>query len=140
MPTELNEFPGYFITKDGQVTHGQSKVDVRYTRRGAAYVRIRDKKGKGRDRSLNVLLVETFGPGSAEAAGFPEPNMKRVAVQRDLAKRPRSGKSLGKDGTGYRQKTRRCHDCRKPTNNYRCSECWAKIRGTAPGFGGIDEL
>jgi len=24
---------------------------------------------------------------------------------------------------------RRCHDCGKPTNNYRCEECWRKIRG-----------
>lgn len=23
---------------------------------------------------------------------------------------------------------RKCHDCGKPTNNYRCSACWAKIR------------
>ena len=27
--------------------------------------------------------------------------------------------------------TRRCHDCGKPTNNYRCEECWAKLRGRA---------
>ena len=24
--------------------------------------------------------------------------------------------------------TRKCHDCGKPTNNYRCQECWNKIR------------
>jgi hypothetical protein len=23
---------------------------------------------------------------------------------------------------------RRCHDCGKPCNNYRCEKCWAKIR------------
>jgi len=26
---------------------------------------------------------------------------------------------------------RKCHDCGKPTNNYRCQECWAKIRGNS---------
>jgi len=24
--------------------------------------------------------------------------------------------------------TRRCHDCGKPTFNYRCEECWRKLR------------
>jgi hypothetical protein len=23
---------------------------------------------------------------------------------------------------------RRCHDCGRPTNNYRCRECWRQIR------------
>lgn len=23
---------------------------------------------------------------------------------------------------------RRCHDCGKPTHNYRCAECWRKVR------------
>lgn len=25
---------------------------------------------------------------------------------------------------------RRCHDCGKPTHNYRCNVCWKKLRGT----------
>ena len=29
--------------------------------------------------------------------------------------------------------TRRCHDCGKPTNNYRCEECWQKIRAKRKG-------
>ena len=29
----------------------------------------------------------------------------------------------------YRKKyTRKCHDCGRPTNNYRCDKCWAKLR------------
>lgn len=24
--------------------------------------------------------------------------------------------------------TRRCHDCGRPTNNYRCVSCWRKLR------------
>lgn len=27
-----------------------------------------------------------------------------------------------------KNKKRPCHDCGKPTYNYRCSECWAKLR------------
>lgn len=29
---------------------------------------------------------------------------------------------------GMENKTRFCHDCGKPTNNYRCDECWEKFR------------
>ena len=25
--------------------------------------------------------------------------------------------------------TRKCHDCGKPTDNYRCPSCWRKLRG-----------
>lgn len=25
--------------------------------------------------------------------------------------------------------SRKCHDCGKPTNDYRCPKCWARIRG-----------
>lgn len=27
---------------------------------------------------------------------------------------------------------RKCHDCGKPTNNYRCNECWLKKQGKIP--------
>ena len=29
--------------------------------------------------------------------------------------------------------TRKCHDCGKPTNNYRCEECWRKLRERRSG-------
>ena len=32
-------------------------------------------------------------------------------------------KSIAKNSHG-----RVCHDCKKPTNNYRCSQCWDKLR------------
>lgn len=33
-----------------------------------------------------------------------------------------------RDRTTYRRK---CHDCGRPTNNFRCEECWAKIRNSS---------
>lgn len=33
---------------------------------------------------------------------------------------------------------RKCHDCGKPTNNYRCSACWEKLRSEYE-TGGIPE-
>lgn len=34
--------------------------------------------------------------------------------------------------------TRRCHDCGTPTNNYRCSRCWSKVRHGEPSMYGVD--
>lgn len=28
--------------------------------------------------------------------------------------------------TGYKKTLRKCHDCGKPTPDYRCKECWLK--------------
>ena len=28
-------------------------------------------------------------------------------------------------------KKRRCHDCGKKTDDYRCAACWAKLRGNS---------
>lgn len=33
-----------------------------------------------------------------------------------------------KYGLSVQKYTRRCHDCGKPTNNYRCDKCWQKWR------------
>lgn len=43
----------------------------------------------------------------------------------------------------YSQRTepeysRRCHDCGRPTNDYRCPKCWARLRGSVEGMSDID--
>lgn len=129
--TTITDFPDYEINRSGSVRRADgtclgSPVSPKYNTNDAEYVSLR-RDGRTRQRCINVLLVETFGPGAAQQAGYPEPDMRRVQVQRELAERPRSGKSLGRDG--YRKYTRRCHDCGKPTSNYRCEECWIRIRG-----------
>ena len=40
-------------------------------------------------------------------------------------------KRLSSKTTGYLAPKRKCHDCKRPTDNYRCPECWEKYR--APG-------
>ncbi|WP_297668962.1 hypothetical protein [uncultured Desulfovibrio sp.] len=35
---------------------------------------------------------------------------------------------------------RRCHDCGKPTNNYRCAACWQKLRGRVDGLGDVEGI
>ena len=123
----ISEFSQYEISRSGVVRKGDVEVSYRYAESGAAYVNLHNGE-RYRSRSINVLLVETFGEGAAAAAGYPEPDMKRVKMQRELANRPRSGKSLGKDARPPRH-SRKCTTCGKPTNNYRCDVCWRKIRG-----------
>lgn len=72
----------------------------------------------GRNYSVGRWLVLTFGPGAAAAAGYRERAAILGASQQE---RPRRGAA----------KKRRCHDCGKPTDNYRCNACWTKLRGFA---------
>lgn len=54
---------------------------------------------------------------------FPEPREKKVIL---------SGKAPCRQITRY---IRRCHDCGRPTTDYRCPRCWARLRsrgGYAP--------
>lgn len=51
---------------------------------------------------------------------------------------PQGKKDLPRGKASYRQITRymrRCHDCGRPTTDYRCPRCWARLRsrgGYAP--------
>ena len=53
----------------------------------------------------------------AHIRAFPEPQGKSYI--------PRGNKAL------YKRKSRcmrRCHDCGRPTTDYRCPRCWARLR------------
>lgn len=44
-------------------------------------------------------------------------------------------------GGSQKEPTRRCHDCGRPTTDYRCPACWARLRsrgGYAPK-GGVSD-
>lgn len=49
------------------------------------------------------------------------------------AKQSPEGAEISKALSEWRalRNPRRCHDCGKPTADYRCAKCWAKIRGGA---------
>lgn len=70
--------------------------------------------------SIGRLLNMTFGPGAAVAAGYPEPKPIDPARQ-----------SRGGIRQPCQETKRRCHDCGRPTNDYRCPKCWARLRGSA---------
>lgn len=35
----------------------------------------------------------------------------------------------------HRKRMRKCHDCSKPTFNFRCEECWREIRAKSMVWG-----
>lgn len=74
-------------------------------------------KLQGTYEKLGEVLTWRIVPCEAPAdppTKAPEPGKKAKKVN------PRSAPTL--------PPKRLCHDCGKPTTNYRCDECWAKIR------------
>lgn len=61
-----------------------------------------------------------------------------IRAHLELFPEPQGKNSLPRGEASYRQITRymrRCHDCGRPTTDYRCPACWARLRsrgGYAP--------
>lgn len=110
-------FPGYHINREG-ICLGRSGRPLQVHRpdgpAGGSYA------VGNTSVSVARLLDLAFGTGAAVAAGYPEP--KPV----EPGRRPRA--AVRNFGT---HASRRCHDCGRPTNNYRCPACWKRLRGSA---------
>jgi hypothetical protein len=102
----IAHIPGYEISRAGVVRNAATKSVMK----------------------LRTHLVETFGAGAAAAAGLPEPNMNKVEASRKQAVERRES-SLPSKKVKNNPNLRKCASCGKPTVNYRCSKCWAKVRG-----------
>lgn len=115
--TPLPNHPGFEINRAGIVRDMQGHPLLLYSRgeENVPHYRL-----NGRYRRVNCLLYEAFGPGAACAAGWPEPGLQQILA----ARKPRlEHKEIG---SGL---LRHCHDCGRPTANYRCEACWRKKRG-----------
>ena len=107
-------YPGYHINREG-IGLGRSGQPLKVHRpeehAGGSYA-------VGHTSVWIARLLElAFGAGAAVAAGYPAPKPKRQS--RTGVRRFGTGASL------------RCHDCGRPTNDYRCPACWARLRGSA---------
>jgi len=128
----LEYLPSLEINRCGEVRrikdHYQMTLRTRPDGSAVPFVQIQQGK-ETRTASINVLLEETFGFGAARAAGYPAPDMKRALTKRRgyQPEQPGSPRSIRKQCNKYR----RCHDCGRPTTDYRCASCWAKIRPAA---------
>ncbi|MBD5416980.1 MAG: hypothetical protein HDR50_04830 [Desulfovibrio sp.] len=107
---------GYYINRAGECIgrKGRPLHLVRRNGPSGPYYYIADSL-----RSVRRLLLLAFGEGAATAAGYAEP--KPIAPEM----LPRGG--IRQYGHGTK---RRCHDCGRPTNDYRCPKCWARLRGS----------
>ena len=122
MPDECVPIPGlspYCINREGNVWNSATKKTLIWQDKHNArspYVTLFNRK-----KAVNMLLEITFGKGAAEAAGL-SPWEPRACSTGD-----RDEASLSRESVTLRPK-RRCHDCGRPTNDYRCSDCRAKWR------------
>lgn len=119
----LSYMPGYEINRDGEVrlcgTWRLVPQSLHPTAKGKGpYISVQLDCGTRAAHVAN-LMDETFGPGSAVQAGLPAPDLAKAQQVRANGGHTRAH---GK---------RRCHDCGKPTTNYRCDVCWRKRRGFA---------
>ena len=68
------------------------------------------------DRKLQWLM--SVGAETAQIARFFGRSQQAVCMR---ARSIRTGGS-------QKEPTRRCHDCGRPTTDYRCPRCWARLR------------
>ena len=68
------------------------------------------------DRKLQWLMP--VGAETAQIARFFGRSQQAVCMR---ARSIRTGGS-------QKEPTRRCHDCGRPTTDYRCPRCWARLR------------
>ncbi len=122
----IGRMPGYEINRYGQVRNARTKRPVKERQHPASF-NIIYVACAGVSSQVNVLLEETFGPGAAQAAGLPPPDMDKVSKSRARAQQ-NGYVSRRESATGSR---RHCATCKKPTTDYRCPACWIKVRGYA---------
>ena len=69
-----------------------------------------------------------------------KPVLSDLEATQEMAKKPKKKKpSVQKKNEGTNP-MRRCHDCKKPTRDYRCTDCrklWASKHGVVLGCGDL---
>lgn len=121
----LSYLPGYEISREGQVRNIKTgHVLKHYMRNGTkktSFVDIWINPLSRRSSQIGALLYEAYGPGAAAKAGFKEPNPAKLRASRSERR-----EHIPKVSSLFK---RRCTTCGKPTTNYRCDDCWHKMRG-----------
>ena len=109
----IPNLPPFYINRKGRVWN--NKTGKEYT---WLYVRPGSKSPRVRLGdpwySISTLLEMTFGHGAYIEAGLPPPRGTEDELMSHKYDDPKP--------------SRRCHDCGKPTNNYRCFRCRRKWR------------
>lgn len=117
-------YPGYQTSERGGLRTDTGYALTRKGRRYSLYragqiVRLMPEELM----ALAWLAIEDL-PDPATSAPEQTPAEPAPTKERKVPARPRDKiRQLGN------RAQRRCHDCGKPTNNYRCDVCWARLRG-----------
>lgn len=101
-------YPGYVISDDGVLVSPLGRVCKRIGDGGLenAY-HIKNRRGKGTTKRIHLLLEMAQKKGEV----MPDP----IKIKEDCA-------------AYVPVSRRRCHDCGKPTSDYRCPDCLLKWR------------
>lgn len=126
-------YPGYQVSERGGLRTGTGYVLPRRGRRYSLHragqvVRLEPEELMALAWPVIKDLPDSVPPASEPSLTEP------AAPPREGAKGP--AQPRGKIRRFGNRETRRCHDCGKPTNNYRCDACWARLRGYEPGDAG----
>lgn len=127
--TQIEKYPAYEINRQGEVRNRirGTLLTMQYSSAGTAYYALNHINAR-----VHTLLSLAFGTDVAVEAGYPAP-VRRKAVKESLKPVPRTRAHNGV----YKRK---CHDCGRPTHNYRCGACWYAIRGATLDCGLEAEL
>lgn len=126
----LEYLPGFEINPQGNVRNTRTGRHLTLCTNKSSpknhYVQAKCTDGITRSSQINALLYDAFGPGAATLAGYEEPNPQKIQASRsnNVNKRQR----VPRKHSVYQ---RLCHDCGKPTTDFRCQKCWLKLRGEA---------
>lgn len=84
-------------------------------------------------RGRDMTHISEQSVCSQDDSGFvsiPDPECHGYSINRE-ADRDSAGKQKQRRRRkkGIKLSSRRCHDCGRPTSDYRCRTCWRKLRG-----------
>lgn len=144
---KLDAYPNYYINPEGIVWSDISGKCIKWTREQGAPCPSVWLSTISTSRQVNVLLEMAYGEGAAEYAGFPAPNKNwhargYAAAAHKSKKKEREQEAAETEESpledhmtteknmpaGAVAPSRKCHDCKRPTNNYRCPACLSKWR------------
>ena len=129
---KLDAYPNYYINPEGRVWSDISGKCIKWTQEKVSSCPSVWLSTISTSRQVNVLLEMAFGKGAAEYAGFPAPrknwHARGYAAEAHKAmqeKSPLEEHMTVEKGmpAGAVAPKRRCHDCKTPTNDYRCPRC-----------------
>lgn len=99
----IPECPGFEISREGKIRNRQTGHQRKVMESGSCQIKV------------NRIRI-TVHPDEVVARVWGIQLKRQLALETELGP-----KRIPK----Y---TRTCHDCGKPTTNYRCDRCWSKIR------------